>query len=224
MCGRFARGAEIASIQATFAVDVVKAELAPSYNIAPTQEVLAVVQSAKGTRGLVALKWGLIPAWAKDASGAAKLINARSESVHEKPSFRESFRHQRCLIPASGFYEWRTEQGQKQPVYIQARDQELLAFAGLYAFWQNPEGQKIATCTILTTSANAAISQIHARMPVILKPEQQALWLDKAQRDPAALQALLTPYVAEQTRWHRVSSQVNKVSYNQPEALQAVAD
>ncbi len=196
---------------------MIKAELEAAYNIAPTQEVLAIVSNFKGTRGLVALKWGLIPEWAKDPSIASKLINARSETAHQKPSFRDSFRQRRCLIPASGFYEW--QKGSKQPVYIHCKDQETFAFAGLYSFWKSPAGRRIATCSVLTTAANQEIASIHHRMPVILKPESHALWLDKSVQDPELLQALLQAYSAEQTAFHAVSPQINKVTYDSPQAL-----
>lgn len=219
MCGRFVRKKSCSEIAAAFEIDTIKTELGPSYNIAPTQDVLAVVANPRGTRGLVALKWGLIPEWAKDPSIASKLINARSESAHEKPSFRDSLRHRRCLIPASGFYEWPT--GSRQPVYIHCQDQESFAFAGLYSFWQSPDGKRIATCAILTTAANPKIAAIHHRMPVILKPEDHALWLDKAIQQPEQVQGLLEAYAAEQTAYHAVSPQINTVSYNQPEAIES---
>jgi len=217
MCGRFARKNTAAEIAKAFAVDAIKAEIEPAYNIAPTQDILAIVANARGTRGLVALKWGLIPAWAKDPSIASKLINARSETAHEKPSFKTSLRQQRCLIPATGFYEW--QKGSKQPVFIHCKDRELLAFAGLYSFWQSPEGERLATCSILTTSANPKISKVHHRMPVILPSESHALWLDKSVQDPELLQPLLQAYPAEQTDYHLVNPQINKVTYNQPQAM-----
>lgn len=222
MCGRFARKATIDEIQQAFAVDAVKTDLAPSYNIAPTQAVAVIVQSPKGKRGLVQLKWGLIPHWSKDPGIASKLINARSESAFEKPSFKESWRKRRCLIIANGFYEW--QKGSKTPLYVRFTDQSLVAFAGLYDFWQaSPETEKIASCTILTTQANAKISQFHERMPVVLNPEQISLWLDPYQQDLALLQSLMNIHAAELTEYYPVSSEVNKVSFNQPEALIPVA-
>ena len=222
MCGRFARKASIDEIQRFFEIDSVKTDLTPSYNIAPTQLVAAIVQSPKGKRGLVELKWGLIPHWSKDPSIASKLINARSESAFEKPSFKEPWRKRRCLIIANGFYEW--QKGSKQPLYVSFADQPLIAFAGLYDFWQaHPDSERVATCTILTTQANAKISHFHERMPVVLKPEQIPLWLDPHHQDLDRLQSLMQIHPAEQTEYYPVSPEVNKVSYNQADALIPVA-
>lgn len=225
MCGRFVCTSDLSTLQAAFGVQVVKATPQASYNIAPTQWVAAIVQNARGTRGLVQLKWGLIPPWAKDASGAARLINARLETAAEKPSFAEALRQRRCLIPANGFYEWPTQHDSsaREPVYIQPKKTEVFAFAGLYSFWRDPgSGEQLATCSILTTAANSAIATFHHRMPVILKPEHYALWLDKQQQNPAEAQALCQGLGPDETHWHPVSAAVNKVSYNQPEAIQPV--
>lgn len=221
MCGRFARKATPAEIQSAFAVDVIKAELGPSYNIAPTQAVLAVVQNGSGRRGLVALKWGLIPHWSRDPGVASKLINARAESAHEKPSFREALRKRRCLIVANGFYEW--QKSTKQPHYIHFEDQPLFGFAGLYEFWQDPMNQRVETCTILTTQANQAIAPLHERMPVVMAREHFGLWLDPKVSDPDALRPLLQHHSATTTAFHPVSREINKVSYNQADALQPVS-
>lgn len=220
MCGRFSRKAKTDEIKHIFEIDAVKSDLGPSYNIAPTQPVLAVVQSPKGTRGLVSLKWGLIPHWSKDASAAAKMINARSETAHEKPSFRESFHKRRCLIVANGFYEW--QKGNKQPMFIGFDDQPLFGFAGLYDFWTNPDGQRVETCTILTTNANQKIASIHERMPVVMPMDQIGLWLDPKVHETAALQSLLQAHAPETTFVYPVSPEVNKVSFNQPEAMARV--
>lgn len=221
MCGRFARKTKADEIKKAFKIDALKADLDPSFNIAPTQSVLTVVQSPKGTRGLVSMKWGLVPFWAKDPSGAAKMINARSETAHEKPSFREPFKKRRCLIVANGFYEWK--RGSKQPVFIHPDDQEVFGFAGLYDFWRAPEDQRLDTCTILTTAANPKIAEIHERMPVILRPEQFDIWLDHSVTDAEVLQSLLQPYSAERTNVYRVTPEVNKVGFNTPEAMQPLA-
>ncbi|MGV3524188.1 MAG: SOS response-associated peptidase [Candidatus Sericytochromatia bacterium] len=218
MCGRFVRKAEADAIAAAFDVDVIKQALAPSFNVAPTQPVQAVVSSGKGTRGLVALKWGLIPAWAKDASGAAKLINARAETAAEKPSFRAALRSRRCLIVASGFYEWTP--GNKQPHYIHFPSQELVGFAGLYEFWQSPEGERVASCCMLTTEANPAIGEIHHRMPVLIAPEHRSRWLDRGLQDPAALADLLTAWPATDTDHYPVNPAVNRVVQNEAANLE----
>lgn len=219
MCGRYVLRTPPELLQTLFQIQRLKYTPAPHYNIAPTQTVAAVVQSPTGTRGLVGLKWGLIPPWAKDESQAAKMINARSESVHEKPSFRDAFRERRCLILADGFYEWK--KGNKQPVYIHDASERPLAFAGLYSFWVNPRGQRIDTCAILTTAANPKIEHIHHRMPVILGDEAaQNQWLDKQVTALEHLQPLLQAYPAEATALRWVNPAVNKVSTNSPQNLE----
>jgi len=219
MCGRFACQASQAEILKTFQIQVAKSEPITSYNIAPSHSILAVVQNQRGTRGLIRLRWGLIPAWTKNIETAKKPINARSESAHEKPSFREALQKRRCLIVSTGFYEWRKKS--QDPYFIHCTDQALFAFAGLYEFWVNPEGQRIDTCSILTTEANDTISKIHQRMPVILKPEDQALWLDKSRQDPREIQHLLKAYPAQDTSYFPVSQTVNNVCNNSPECLVA---
>lgn len=218
MCGRYVLKTSLETLQTLFRIQRLKYTPAPNYNIAPTQTVAAVVQNAGGTRGLVGLKWGLIPPWAKDESQAAKMINARSESVHEKPSFRDAFRERRCLILADGFYEWK--KGNKQPVYIHDASERPLAFAGLYSFWTNPQGQRVDTCTILTTAANPKIESIHHRMPVILSDEAtQNQWLDKQNTGQDRLLPLLQSYPAEMTAVRWVNPAMNKVSTNSPHNL-----
>jgi len=217
MCGRFVLKTSLEQLQAIFGIQRVKFTQSPSYNIAPTQPVAAVVENAAGTRGLVPLKWGLVPPWATDASGAAKMINARSESVHDKPSFRDAFRQRRCLIPADGFFEWKT--GSKQPVYIYDAEEQPVAFAGIYSFWHNAQGERVDTCAILTTAANSTIAGIHHRMPVILDPTAQQLWLRKSVQQPDQLQPLLKAYPAERTAWRYVNPAVNKVRMNAPENI-----
>ncbi len=215
MCGRYILKTSPEHLQELFRIQRLKYRPEPQYNIAPTQQVAAVVQSAKGTRGLIPLQWGLIPPWSKDGK---PMINARSESAHEKPSFREAFRHQRCLIPANGFYEWKKHD--KQPVFIYAKDQDTVAFAGLYSFWVNPKGEKIASCAILTTEANATIHDIHHRMPVMLHPEHYDTWLNKDITAPAQLQPLLQSYAPQQTGHYLVHPDINKVHHNSPENLE----
>jgi putative SOS response-associated peptidase YedK len=199
MCGRFTLRATPRQLAEFFAL-LRTPQLEPRPNIAPTQAVLAIVAEETGPgRSAREFHWGLIPSWSKDPRGAAKLINARNETVAEKPAFRAAFRKRRCLIPADGFYEWRKIPGQrkKQPCWIGLRDQSLLAFAGLWEHWDAPDGSFIESCTILTTAANAAVSVLHDRMPVILPPECFDEWLQPGQ-DPARLPALLRPYPAEE--------------------------
>src|SRR5947209_13713856 len=169
MCGRFTLRTPKERIKREFQLKV-EPFVEARYNIAPTQNVLAVRQSTDG-REAVELKWGLIPSWAKDASMGARLINARSETVTEKPSFREAFKRRRVIIPADGIYEWRRAGGSKQPYFFHMRDDRVFGFAGLWDKWRDEEGEVIESCTILTTEANEVFRAVHDRMPVILHPD-----------------------------------------------------
>lgn len=198
MCGRFTLRATPAELAEFFELSRAP-QIEPRANIAPTQQVLGIVLHDGEVRQAQEFRWGLIPSWAKDAREAARRINARSETVADKPSFRSAFRSRRCLIPADGFYEWKSIPGQKkkQPCWIGVRDQPLVAFAGLWEQWQPPEGDPLTTCTILTTAANSAVASLHDRMPVILPPETFDRWLHPhTPRDE--LLSLLLPYPAEE--------------------------
>jgi len=197
--------------------------LAPRYNIAPTQLAPVVRRLRDGPgRELVLLRWGLIPAWSKDASGGARMINARADTAAEKPAFRAAFRARRCLVPADGFYEWRTEEGRKQPFRIGFKGGATFAFAGLWESWtvrDGPEtGTAIETYTVLTTDANAKLSPIHDRMPVILPPADWTAWLDPATPGEAA-QAMLRPHPPEPMAFYRVSMRVNSVRNDDAECI-----
>jgi putative SOS response-associated peptidase YedK len=194
MCGRFILLTDLATIVTRFAVEGSDLTALPGGDLHPGREIPAVVR--EGGNRLVALRWGLIPAWAKDPAIGRRLFNARAETLAQKPSFRDAFRRRRCLIPADGFYEWTGEPGHKRPVRFHLRSGEPFAFAGLYETWQPPAGEPLRTCTIVTTTPNALVAPIHDRMPVILAPEAEALWLDPALRDPGVLQPLLAPYPA----------------------------
>jgi len=170
MCGRFVRITPIPVIAKKFKAKQLLTNLAPSYNIAPSQKILII--NDEGVRQLVQCTWGFIPSWAKDPSIGNKMINARSETVAEKPSFRPAFRKKRCLVIADGFYEWRTEGKRKFPMYIHLKSGEPFGFAGLYNVWTSPAGEKTCTCTIITTEANEAVRPIHDRMPVILPKDK----------------------------------------------------
>ena len=151
----------------------------PKYNVAPGQMILAVINDGEKNR-LGELKWGLVPSWAETMKLGAKMINARSETVWDKPAFRKLIDRKRCIVPADGFYEWQQEENRKQPMRIVQRDRKLFSMAGLYDTWTSPEGIKLSTCTILTTAPNALMEPIHNRMPVILRPEDEAAWLDRS--------------------------------------------
>ena len=220
MCGRYVRKTPIADLAARYAVTQIASDLEPSYNVTPTQPVVAIVYNRRiAAQQLVTLRWGLVPHWAQDPSGAAKLINARSESLTEKPSFREAFRQRRCLILADGFYEWRSDDKVKQPYYIHRADGEPLALAGLYEHWRTPERTWLSTCTIITTHANQKLHDLHHRMPVLLTPEQQALWLDPDVQHPQMLQPLLLPCSDETLDYYPVDKRVNSNRYDAPDAI-----
>ena len=212
MCGRFALRSPSKTIAAAFGVGEVPAAGEARYNIAPTQEILAVRRGPDG-REATRLKWGLIPSWAKDADMAARLINARSETAREKPSFREAFRKRRCLIPADGFYEWQRAGGRKLPFFFQMKDERPFGFAGLWERWQGEGERPVESCAILTTEANEVLRPVHDRMPVIVHPDDYELWLDMDDRKLDLVAELLRPYPAEEMRAHRVSDEVNNVRH-----------
>lgn len=207
MCGRFAQRTDPKRVAKAFGVAKAP-NMEPRYNIAPMQDILSIRQ-AEDEREAVFLKWGLVPSWAKDAAIGAKLINARSETITEKPSFREAFKKRRCIIPADGFYEWQRTDGKKQPFFFRMRDESPFGFAGLWERWQGAGGEAINSCTILTTEANEVLRPVHDRMPVILHPEEYSLWLEGDEREQELLRELLRPYPAEEMTGHPVSSLVN---------------
>ena len=194
-------------------------EPTPRYNIAPTQAVAAITgQGPSAERLLEPLQWGLVPFWAKDTAIGSKLINARSETVHEKPSFRHALSRRRCLIPADGFYEW--DRATKQPTHFRVRGGELFAFAGLYEEWHAPDGSPLRTCTVLTTQANALVGKLHERMPVILQTRSdEALWLEVGRYKPADLMPLLIPFPAEEMDATPVSKRVGSPLNDDPDLL-----
>jgi putative SOS response-associated peptidase YedK len=209
MCGRFTLFEPDQVLAREFGVSGFPPN-SPRYNIAPSQPVAAVRAGPAGRgRELALLRWGLIPSWAKDPAIGNRLINARAETAREKPSFRSAFKRHRCLIPASGFYEWQRRERGKQPHYIRRRDGKVFAFAGLWDRWESPDGDGIETCTILTTAANAVLAPIHDRMPVILPPAEYARWLDPSLQDPDSLASLLAPFPPEDLLAFPVSPRVN---------------
>src|SRR5215831_12316953 len=185
----------------------------PRYNIAPTQPVKVIRQNPKEPiRQISLMKWGLIAHWSKSASDAARTINARSETAAEKPAFRDPMRYRRCLIPADAFYEWKRNGSSKQPYCFEVNDGEMFAFAGLWDGWKNAEGQWIKTCTILTTTPNAATSAIHDRMPVILDRESYELWLDPGVTSVQVVSEILKPYDPRLMRSYPISTRINHVA------------
>ncbi|MFN2378140.1 MAG: SOS response-associated peptidase [Candidatus Binatia bacterium] len=211
MCGRLVLTTPADAIAAEFAAMTGGLVLRPSYNVAPTQNVV-VVRETGGTRTLAMLRWGLIPFWAKDPTIASRLINARSETAAEKPSFREAMKKRRCIVPASGFYEWKREGTRKQPWYFHPRSGAgLFAIAGLWESWTDPDGNIVETCCLLTTAANAVLAPVHDRMPVILGHEDALRWLDPSEKDPGRLADLLAPAAEAVLGGHPVSTAVNNV-------------
>lgn len=218
MCGRYTLAADVEQLQTRFQFEGAAFDYAPSYNIAPGQEVVAVIRDGEANRAGL-LRWGLVPSWAKDVKIGYKMINARADSAAEKPSFRRAFRQRRCLILADGYYEWQRQEGQKVPVYMRLRSREPFAFAGLWERWQGDDETPLVTCTILTTDANRFIQPIHHRMPVILEPSQEALWLDRGVTEPEALQSLLAPLDTDILEAYAVSPLVNSARNNSPECI-----
>jgi putative SOS response-associated peptidase YedK len=222
MCGRFAlTNTDAETLTATFELGSAP-DLAPRYNIAPTQNVATVVRDTTGTNMLRLMRWGLIPSWAKDKAIGSRMINARGETVHEKPSFRAALRHRRCLVIADGFYEWQTQDGgAKQPMFITLANRDLFGMAGLYEHWTDQEtGEAITSCTIITTNANPFMKQYHDRMPVILPREQYAFWLDPGVTDAEMARALLMPYPADLMDAYPVSRVVNSPANDDPSLIE----
>lgn len=210
MCGRFRLSRRKQVIAERFDAMSDDDDWNPRYNVAPTQPIPVVRQHpAKPTRHLSQMLWGLIPSWSKDDSHAAKMINARSETVATLPAFKDAFRSRRCLIPADGFYEWKSHGTYKQPYCFEVNNGELFAFAGLWDGWKAANGEWIRSCTILTTTANAISSAVHDRMPVILNPADYDLWLDPGMRDESTVASLLQPFDAKAMRCYPVSNRVN---------------
>jgi putative SOS response-associated peptidase YedK len=224
MCGRYSQTQAAEIIAKAFQLDNVPA-LEPRYNIAPTQSVATVLQtSASKNRQFKMMHWGLIPRWAKDPKIGSKLINARAETVAEKPAFKSAFRQRRCLVVADGFYEWQQQENkkQKQPYYFRLNDGQPFAFAGLWEHWEDASGEKIESCTFMTTDANELMHSIHNRMPVILDPKDYDLWLDPEVKEPELLQPLLHPYPTQEMLAYPVSKVVNKPSNDSVECIERV--
>jgi putative SOS response-associated peptidase YedK len=217
MCGRYFLWRSPSDLAKFFEVQDKVPNIPPSYNVAPTQDAPVLRHNPQsGERHLGPLRWGLVPRWAKDASGAAKLMNARADGVAEKPSFREAFAKRRCIVPADGFYEWRQEEARKQPYAVALRDGTPMALAGLWEGWQQPDGSWLRTFSIITTEANEKQALVHHRMPVILPPELWPAWLGEEAAAPEELLDFLQPSPAEDLACWPVSPRVGKFSENDP--------
>lgn len=224
MCGRYSLYADYKSILKRFDIEeaaIQEEEYQPNYNIAPSRQVLAVINDGSKNR-LGFLRWGLIPPWAKDEKIGYKMINARAETAAEKPSFRNAFRKKRCLLAADSFYEWQRSDAGKIPMRIKLKSGEPFAFAALWESWKSPDGATIHTCSILTTKPNDLMAGIHDRMPVVLTKEAEKVWLDPNIQDPDVLGELLKPFDAEKMEAYKVSEAVNSPKNNGPELIEKI--
>lgn len=224
MCGRFTLTATFTEIIDRFDIEAaIQAELyAPNFNAAPSQSVLAVINDGKRNR-LGYLKWGLIPSWSKDTKIGHKMINARAETLAEKPSFREAYKKRRCIIIADSFYEWkRHEDKTKTPMRIKLKSGDLFAMAGIWEQWKSPNGESIFTCSVITTKPNELVTEIHNRMPAILEQKNEKKWLDPAITNTDFLDTLLTPLSSEHMETYEVSSLVNSPKNNSIDLIQKI--
>lgn len=216
MCGRFELTDSVSILKLRFQAESRIEDWKPNYNIAPTQEILTIIES-DGKRILTPMLFGFIPHWSKQQQTGYSMINAKAETVAEKPSFRESFKNKRCLIPANGFYEWLKTDSGKQPYRIFLKNEKVFAFAGIWDSWTNPEGKTLHSTAILTIEANAFMRQLHDRMPVILQEDDEDLWLRSTSSEK--LKPLLVPYSDDEMEMYRVSTIVNSVRNNTPDCI-----
>ena len=214
MCGRYDLALEKKRLESHYGIPV-ESDIAPRYNIAPGQQILVLRE-----KGFSYLKWGLVPHWAKDTKIAFKLINARSETILEKPSFREAFKKRRCLIPATGFYEWEKIGKTKQPYRFSMKDGSVFSFSGIWESWNSPEGNIIETCSILTTAPNELMRSFHVRMPVVLDSRHYNLWLTEQRAEK--LVELLVPFDTERMLGYEVDQIVNSPKNDMPVCIQAI--
>ncbi len=223
MCGRFTLTVDPGQLQESFPWAAIPDEFPPRYNIAPTQPVAVIPND--GQNRMDFFVWGLIPSWAKDKDIGNRLINARAETLAEKPAFRSAFKRRRCLILADGFYEWQPEAGKKSkiPMYIQLISRQPFAFAGLWEIWNASDGSEIRSCTIITTQPNRMMEEIHNRMPVILAPKDYQRWLAPEEQEAGSLDHLLVPYPADEMKAYPVSRLVNSPSNDQPDCILPVS-
>lgn len=231
MCGRFTSVTPPDVLAEIFGASAEASDtpFAPNYNVAPTTRILAVAHDSANQRRLGRFSWGLVPGWAKDRSAAARLINARSETVFEKPSFRPSIPGRRCLIPMDGFYEWRTvypgsraAKAPKEPVYVTRSDGNPLAIAGLWATWKGDDGSTLRTCCVITTAANGVMSPIHDRMPVIVEPDDWSDWLDRDLSNRDRLGEIMVPAAESVLTVVDVSTRVNSIRNNSPDLIEPI--
>ena len=221
MCGRYSLIADLGELARRFEFDGDWLAFDSAYNIAPTQDVLTVVGGETRRGGF--MRWGLVPWWAKDVSIGSRMINARAETVAEKPAFRDALRRRRCLVIADGFYEWQRTGDSRRPMRVVIRSGEPFAFAGLWSVWKDPDGNRVPSCAIITTTANDLLRPVHDRMPVVLPREMEALWLDSNVDDPNMLASVLTPYADDAMQVYEVSNLVNSAANDGPEVIEPSA-
>ena len=223
MCGRFVGYRSLRELETYFPIDKVGCEAASNFNVAPSQEILAIFKK-DAENWLDKFHWGLVPFWAKDISIGNKMINARAESVADKPSFRNAFKKRRCLILADGFYEWKGQKGDKQPMFITLPDKKPFAFAGLWETWNDKDAPDsiYKSCTIITTQASGSMRDIHHRMPVILKPQIYETWLDPGNQDVTALNEILKNEIITELTSYPVSREVNSTRHNDPSCIEPI--
>lgn len=221
MCGRFTLTATPDAVQMAFDLNSVPHGLTSRYNIAPSQPIAVITNDDPST--LTFHQWGLLPSWAKDPKLAFKLINARSETAHEKPSFRAAFKRRRCLIPTDGFFEWQKVGTNKIPHFIHFQERRVFAFGGLWEIWQSPDGSEVRSCTILTTEANSFMEPLHHRMPVIIKPEDYETWLSPGDMLTEEIKPMLRPYAPDEMIEYPVSTLVNSAQNDVPSVIEPVA-
>ena len=221
MCGRFSLSTDTATVTKAFELETPPL-FEPRFNMAPSQPVPCVkVCSESRTRELVHLHWGFVPPWAKDPSVGNRMINARSETVAERPTYRHALRRRRCLVVADGFYEWKKVGDGKQPHFIYLKSKQPFGFAGLYEHWQDEHGNELDLCTILTCPANEFMAALHDRMPVMIPPEEYEFWLDPDNQNADAIVPFLLPYPADQMAEHTVSSFVNRPGNDAPRCVES---
>jgi putative SOS response-associated peptidase YedK len=221
MCGRYVLTANPQQMTERFALSVGPPDLPTRYNVAPQMHMPVIV--ANSPNRLDIMRWGLVPSWAKDERVGYKTINARAETVAERPAYRAALRYHRCLVPASGFYEWRATPRGKQPYFIHLPDEPLFAFAGLYDIWHSPDGSELPTYTIITCAPNELMAPLHNRMPVILARDAEAAWLDPGETRAAAVLPLLQPFPAEAMAAYAVSTAVNSPGTDGPAPIEPVS-
>lgn len=225
MCGRMTLHQSVDQVVARFEIQELLSSVHESFNIAPSQHIAVVTETAGG-KALDRYKWGLVPHWADDPAVGNKLINARAETIAEKPSFKSLLTRKRCIIPADGFYEWKAGEaasgkGKKVPFHIRMKDGSIFGFAGLWTEWRaSKEDEPLRTCTVITTAANELMQPIHHRMPVILRPEEEKDWLNPDLTEPEQILKLLKPYDSEAMEAYEVSTKVNTPAFNTPECIQ----